>query len=69
MVDWYPTLLGLAGVTLEQKLPLDGRNAWETISAGKPSPHQEILLNAESSRGAIRMGDWKLVLNGAGDCP
>jgi arylsulfatase A-like enzyme len=65
MVDWYPTLLGLAGVSLEQKLPLDGRDAWPTISAGKPSPHEEILLNAEVARGAIRVGDWKLVLNGA----
>jgi arylsulfatase A-like enzyme len=64
IVDWYPTLLNLAGVSLEQKLPLDGRDAWPTLAAGRPSPHAEILLNAEASRGAIRVGDWKLVLNG-----
>jgi arylsulfatase A-like enzyme len=64
MVDWYPTLLKLAGVSLDQKLPLDGRDAWPTIAAGKPSPHEEILLNTEAARGAIRVGDWKLVLNG-----
>jgi arylsulfatase A-like enzyme len=64
MVDWYPTLLKLAGASLEQKLPLDGRDAWPTISAGRPSPHAEILLNSTPSNGAIRAGDWKLVLNG-----
>jgi arylsulfatase A-like enzyme len=31
---------------------------------GKPSPHEEILLNATPQTGAIRVGDWKLVLNG-----
>jgi arylsulfatase A-like enzyme len=31
---------------------------------GKPSPHTEILLNSRPDTGAIRMGDWKLVLNG-----
>ncbi|MDB5319410.1 MAG: arylsulfatase family protein [Phycisphaerales bacterium] len=65
MVDWYPTLLNLAGATLEQKQPLDGRDAWPTIAEGKPSPHAEILLNSRPDTGAIRMGDWKLVLNGS----
>jgi arylsulfatase A-like enzyme len=64
MVDWYPTLLKLAGVRLTQRLPIDGRDAWPTIAAGKPSPHGEILLNSTPRTGAIRMGDWKLVLNG-----
>jgi arylsulfatase A-like enzyme len=61
MVDWYPTLLKLAGASLEQKLPLDGLDAWPTIEQGKPSPHQEILLNVERDRGAIRRGPWKLL--------
>lgn len=64
MVDWYPTLLRLAGANLQQKLPLDGRDAWAALSAGKASPHAEILLNATPNTGAIRVGDWKLVLNG-----
>jgi arylsulfatase A-like enzyme len=66
MVDWYPTLLKLAGVSLEQKLPLDGLDVWATIAEGKPSPHKEILMNAAPGGGAIRVGDWKLVLNGGG---
>jgi arylsulfatase A-like enzyme len=64
IIDWYPTLLKLAGASVEQKLALDGRDIWPTLTEGKPSPHSEILLNTEPFRGAIRVGDWKLVLNG-----
>jgi arylsulfatase A-like enzyme len=64
VVDLYPTILTLAGASLEQRLPLDGRDAWATIAEGKPSPHDEILLNTTPRNGAIRVGDWKLVLNG-----
>ncbi|MFO0809122.1 MAG: arylsulfatase [Gemmataceae bacterium] len=71
MVDWYPTLLTLAGAKLEQPLPLDGRDAWPAIAGGKPSPHDAILINAAPNSGAIRMGEWKLILNGgrAGEDP
>lgn len=64
VVDWYPTLLKLAGVGGTPPLPLDGRDAWPAIASGKPSPHDEILLNATPRTGAIRVGDWKLVING-----
>jgi arylsulfatase A-like enzyme len=64
VVDWYPTLLKLAGASADQKLPLDGKDAWPTIAEGKPSPHTEILINTTPKNGAIRVGDWKLVLNG-----
>lgn len=67
IVDWYPTLLKLAGATLDQKLPLDGRDLWPAITAGQLSPHEEIVLNATPRSGAIRVGDWKLVLNGQAD--
>jgi len=64
IVDWYPTLLKLAGASLDQKLPLDGRDVWATVAVGAPSPHEEILFNAAPRNGAIRVGNWKLVLNG-----
>jgi len=64
MVDWYPTLLKLTGASLEQSTPLDGRDAWATIAQGAKSPHEEILLNVTPQNGAIRVGDWKLVLRG-----
>jgi arylsulfatase A-like enzyme len=64
IVDLYPTLLGLAGSRPKQKLPLDGKDAWPTISQGKKTPHDFILHNLTPFHGAIRMGDWKLVHNG-----
>jgi len=67
MVDWYPTLLNLAGVNLQQPLPLDGRDMWATITKGEKSPHEEILLNVTPNGGAIRRGDWKLVVADDGD--
>lgn len=65
IVDWYPTLLALAGAPLAQSLPLDGRDAWPAITHGESSLHDAILLNTSPTSGALRMGDWKLVLNGS----
>jgi arylsulfatase A-like enzyme len=64
MVDWFPTLVNLAGGSLDQRPPLDGRDIWPVITDAKASPHEDILINAMPNSGAIRMGDWKLVLNG-----
>lgn len=64
IVDWYPTLLKLAGAKLKQKHPLDGRDLWATITSGAPSPHDAILLNTTPGSGGIRMGNWKLILAG-----
>lgn len=63
IVDWYPTLLALAGANPRQNLPLDGRDAWAAITKGAPSPHDEIVLNSAPHSGALRSGDWKLVCN------
>ncbi len=63
MVDWYPTLLKLAGAALDQKLPLDGRDIWPVLTAGAASPHDEIVINCTPLHGAIRVGNWKLVIN------
>lgn len=62
-VDVYPTLIKLSGATPEQKLPLDGKDAWPTIAQGKPTPHTDILLNTTPNGGAVRAGDWKLVVS------
>jgi arylsulfatase A-like enzyme len=64
MVDWYPTLLKIAGASLEQPRPLDGRDAWPAITAAAPTPHEDILINITTTGGAVRAGDWKLVVNG-----
>ncbi len=65
MVDWYPTLLKLTGAQVDQRLPLDGKDAWETIVGKNPTPHDTILLNATPTAGALRRGKWKLVVNGS----
>lgn len=64
VVDWYPTVLRLAGASLDQALPLDGRDIWPVLTQGQPSPHPHLLLNAAPRSGALRAGDWKLVVNG-----
>ena len=63
IVDWYPTLLKLAGASIEQKLPLDGRDIWPCITKNAPTPHEEIIHNITPTGGAIRVGDWKLVVH------
>ncbi|TAJ47666.1 MAG: arylsulfatase [Chitinophagaceae bacterium] len=69
VIDWYPTLVKLAGATLAQTLPLDGLDIWPMITASAPSPHDAIL--SVSTHGpkeaAIRMGNWKLIALGADD--
>ncbi len=63
-VDWYPTLLKLAGGSIDQKLPLDGMDIWPVLTAGAKTPHEALLLcGTRMDRTAIRMGDWKLLLS------
>lgn len=69
MVDLYPTLLKLAGASLQQKLPLDGMDILPCLTEGKPSPRKEILHNSTPFNGAIRVGAWKLVVNGSSRDP
>jgi arylsulfatase A-like enzyme len=63
-VDWYPTLLKAAGAPLDQNLPLDGLDVWPVLTQGAKSPHDAILLAGTSpSQMALRMGDWKLLVD------
>lgn len=63
VVDMLPTLVAVAGGSTEGSKPLDGKNAWRTITEGAPSPHEDILLNVNDRAGAIRAGNWKLVFH------
>ena len=63
MVDIMPTLLALAGGHGDPAHPFDGKDIWPTLAKGAPSPHDDILINVEANRGAIRKGDWKLLKN------
>jgi arylsulfatase A-like enzyme len=60
-VDVMPTLLALAGGKGDPTKPFDGKDAMAAIREGEPSPHEDILINVEAFRGAIRKGKWKLI--------
>ncbi|GIY20658.1 arylsulfatase B [Caerostris darwini] len=62
-VDWFPTLLHLAGV--EPVPGIDGINQWSAISEeGQEAKRNEIVYNIydlESPKAAIRIGNYKLI--------
>jgi arylsulfatase A-like enzyme len=60
-VDIMPTLLALIGEQDQERHPFDGKDVWATLAQGESSPHDDILLNVEFFRGAVRQGQWKLV--------
>lgn len=59
-VDLMPTLLYLAGVKPHGK-PLDGLNMWPVLTGQQKTLHDNILINVEAFRGAVRKGNWKLI--------
>lgn len=69
LVDLFPTFVAMAGAKLEQPFPLDGRD-FSSLVLGKKEEWRSslgqqarpILINAEAHRGALRLGDWKLVV-------
>jgi arylsulfatase A-like enzyme len=65
VTDMYTTLLTLAGAKLEQAKKPDGLDVWGTLAQAQASPRSEILLNVEDFSGAIRVGEWKLIVRAA----
>ena len=66
VVDWFPTLCRLAGASVKQELPLDGMDIWPVLTQGAKSPHEAIpLIGSRDGQYAIRVGDWKLLINPA----
>jgi arylsulfatase A-like enzyme len=64
VTDLYPTLLKLAGAALDperQVKPIDGLDAWEAVSQGKPGPRNEVVVAVEEFRGALVAGNWKII--------
>ncbi|XP_077981419.1 arylsulfatase B-like [Glandiceps talaboti] len=64
ITDWHTTLLAVAGIQPEPDL--DGKNIWDMIQDGSPSPRNEFIYNIDnfeqSPGAAIRVGDWKLIV-------
>lgn len=66
LTDFYPTFLTVATAghfRLSNFAPLDGKDAWLSISQGAPSPREETLLNCVDDSGGIRVGDYVLLVN------
>lgn len=61
IADWYPTLLRVTGAPTDQKLPVDGSDISSALK-GETIPNREIIINVSPNAGAIRSGDWKLVV-------
>ena len=62
VTDMYTTLLNMAGAKLEQPKKPDGLDMWKVLAEEQLSPRDEIVLNVEDFRGAIRVGEWKLIV-------
>ena len=63
VIDWYPTLITLAGGNLDQKFAIDGKDLWPLLTKNAASPHEAIYSIQSPSRAAVRIGDWKLISN------
>lgn len=66
MVDLYATILALAGAKLDQPKPVDGRDILPLLEGADQPAHDrdEVIINVAPNSGAIREGNWKLVVNG-----
>jgi len=63
IVDWLPTLAGLAGVVPPADLRLDGIDVFETLVADRPGAERPIYSVAPGFKArAVRLGDWKLIV-------
>jgi arylsulfatase A-like enzyme len=62
VTDMYPTLLGIAGASLQQTKPVDGIDQLQTMTGAKLSPRKEMLLGMEDFRGALMVDNWKLIV-------
>ncbi|UTP39518.1 sulfatase [Phenylobacterium sp. LH3H17] len=60
-LDLLPTLLAMAGLSPVSDRELDGRDISGVLTAGAPSPHQEIVLFDNAHVAAVRTARWKYV--------
>ncbi len=62
IVDWMPTLLGLAQARANKEFHPDGRDVWPLIrTCAKSAPTRDLYWKTPGAR-AVRHGNWKLIL-------
>ncbi|XP_077516111.1 arylsulfatase B-like isoform X1 [Amblyomma americanum] len=64
ITDWLPTFYALAGGSVSELGPLDGRDIWATLSQDEPSQRSEVVYNIDPLWGyaAIRRDRFKIVV-------
>jgi arylsulfatase A-like enzyme len=60
VLDWFPTLAGLAGYGIKPELQLEGRDVWSALS-GQTAAAPRTLYWKTGRQRAVRVGDWKLI--------
>lgn len=67
--DVFPTLAAAAGVKPGNRLPLDGKNLWPSISGGRAEPRESLFFAVEAAGRsfAVHRREWKLVRNNGTD--
>jgi arylsulfatase A-like enzyme len=65
VTDLFATILNLAGAPLEQPRKPDGMDVWPVIVQGQLSPRKQLLINVDDFSGAVRIGEWKLIVHAA----
>ncbi|MHC4680377.1 MAG: sulfatase-like hydrolase/transferase [Planctomycetota bacterium] len=63
IVDWMPTLCGLAGYVPQKDLRWDGRDIWPSVSQGTAPIEPPLFYWKTPNASAVRRGDWKLIVN------
>jgi len=68
VVDWLPTISGLAGFQPERDLRWDGRDVWPLLSGEVGPAARDLYWKGPGGRSyAVRSGDLKLVIQRAPD--
>jgi len=67
VTDWMPTICEVAGCRMNGTKPLDGVPAWKAITEkAYPSSRNEIVHDIWLGKAAIRVGDYKLIIDKPG---
>ena len=67
IMDWAPTLIGIAGGTVDPAWRLEGRDLMPLLTGTTSTPEQRrFYWNHAGSQWAVRDGDWKLVAQASG---
>jgi arylsulfatase A-like enzyme len=67
VVDWFPTIAGLAGYEPTADLKWDGIDQWLALTGEKVENKDRTIYIAMSGGQALRHGDWKLIVSRKGE--